>query len=346
MASIPILIGSQRKASRSPRITASTCSRSKRRPGPRYGVKGAAVHLIGPRRLHQHVPARHPAGRFDVAAAPPLRGRLLCARRHGLDAGRVRRWHEAQLRMGPQEPVRDPAERQAPPLQRLGPRARAACHHDRPAAGPEHVPQREVRVRERFRLHRARRQAGLVFGRGRSHHRSSRQPHVGDELRSRSRRHRAEGVGRSRRGRHQHHVRPRRRHDARAHLRNAGRHLQEGPSPRPRLPRDVRHRPRLFAALVRRRQGLPPPRLEARRRVPAGRQAVPPALQHEPKSRPLPRHRHRRPALSAYLRRSAARCSASSRARRARCRRRSRKAATSTSTRIRIPRSMRSGWRK
>ena len=41
-------------------------------------------------------------------------------------------------------------------------------------------------------------------------------------------------LGRPRRRRHQHHVRARRRHHARAHLGNAGRHLQERPPPRRR----------------------------------------------------------------------------------------------------------------
>ena len=56
---------------------------------------------------------------------------------------------------------------------------------------------------------------------------------------------------------------------------------------------------RLFAALVRRREGLPAHRLEARHRVPAGRPAVPPAFQHQRQPGALSRDRRRRPALSA-----------------------------------------------
>ena len=48
------------------------------------------------------------------------------------------------------------------------------------------------------------------------------------------------------------------------------------------------------------REGLHPHRLEARRRVPAGRPAVPPALQYEPAAGALSRHRHRRHALSVH----------------------------------------------
>ena len=51
--------------------------------------------------------------------------------------------------------------------------------------------------------------------------------------------------------------------------------------------------------LVRRPAGLRAHRLEARHGVPAGRPAVPPALQRRPATGPLSRHRLRRPALSA-----------------------------------------------
>ena len=56
-------------------------------------------------------------------------------------------------------------------------------------------------------------------------------------------------------------------------------------------------RPRLLADVVRRRQGLPPHRLEARGGVPAGRPAVPSALQHQPVAGALSRDRGGRPAL-------------------------------------------------
>src|SRR5579871_5870017 len=111
---------------------------------------------------------------------------------------------------------------------------------------------------------------------------------------------RAEILGRPRRRRHQHHVRARRRHHACPHLGNAGRHLQEGPPPRAGLSRHVRHRPRLFIAVVRGRQGLPAARLETRRGVPPRRPAVPSAFQHQHIPGALSRDRRRRAALSAH----------------------------------------------
>jgi hypothetical protein len=106
----PYLDWVARKASRSPRITASTCSRSKRDVAAlrREGRRRASE---GPRRLHQHVPARHSAGRFDDAAASSLRGRLLRARGARARRRSSSRMAQAQLRMGPQEPVRHSAER-------------------------------------------------------------------------------------------------------------------------------------------------------------------------------------------------------------------------------------------
>ncbi len=69
-------------------------------PWPRYGVKGAAVHLKGRGDFCQHVPARYCAGQIDDAAAPPLRRSRLRARRQRQHAARARRRKQAQLRMG------------------------------------------------------------------------------------------------------------------------------------------------------------------------------------------------------------------------------------------------------
>ena len=77
---------------------------------------------------------------------------------------------------------------------------------------------------------------------------------------------------------------------------------KKAPSPRRRLPRLRRHRPRLFAALVRGREGLRAHRLAARRGVRATGPDVPPALQHGARSRALPGGRLRQPALSVHHR--------------------------------------------
>src|ERR1700722_10291911 len=203
--------------------------------------------------------------------------------------------------MGRQEPVRHSAQCQASALQRQRHRARAARHHDQPADDDECLPQRGLRVRSRFRFLRSRRQGGVFFRRGRSHHRAAGQSHVGDQFRPRPDRDRAQNLGRPRRWRHQHHVRARRRHHARAYLGNAGRHLQERASSRPELPRHVRDRAGLLAALVRARQGFPPHRLEARHGAGAVGPAVPPAFQYRAAAGALSRHRGRRSALSDHL---------------------------------------------
>ena len=318
-------------------------SRSRPRMWPRAGVKSRGGASQGPRRLRQHVPVRHSARRLDGAAAPSLRRRHLRARRHRHDPDRVRRRPQAQLRMGPAQPVRDPAQRQAPPLQRQRPRARAARLHHRPAAGDEHVPRREIRVRHRLRVRRAHRQERVLRRRGRPHHRAAGQPHVGDQFRPRPRGDRAQILGRPRRRRHQHHVRARRRHHARPHLGNAGRHLQEGPPPRPRLPRDVRHRPRLLA-----RCGSTARRISTRLDWNYG-MVFPPAdqqfHQHFNASQQPARYLATgvgglRYPLTLQQRRSLLGVKP---ARRARCRSASRRAATRSSTRTRTRASTRSG---
>src|SRR5216684_6133158 len=126
--------------------------------------------------------------------------------------------------------------------------------------------------------------------------------HVGDQLRPRSRRLRAQDLGAARRRRIEHDVHPRRRHHARAHLADAGRHLQEGAPPRSRLSRLRRHRPRFLAAVVRGRKGLRAHRLEAWLGVRAAGPDVPPTLQYGSRSCALPRRRLRQPALPVHHR--------------------------------------------
>ena len=127
-----------------PRTTASICSRSRPRRGRAIGVKGAAVHLKG----------RGDFANMFVFEIPP--GGSTTPQRHlyedvvyvlegtGSTQLEFADGTQAQLRMGPAQPVRDPAQRQAPPFQRQRPRARAAGHHHRPAAGDEHLPQRAI----------------------------------------------------------------------------------------------------------------------------------------------------------------------------------------------------------
>ena len=109
----------------------------------------------------------------------------------------------------------------------------------------------------------------LLLGRRGFHPDSPGQSHVGNKFRPRRVEDRAACLRRPRRGVEQHQIYSRGRRSLRAHVGNARRHLQEGAPPRLRHACHLHHRPWLFAALVRRRQGLRPHRLEARRRLPA-----------------------------------------------------------------------------
>ena len=124
-----------------------------------------------------------------------------------------------------------------------------------------------------------------------------------------------------------------------ATYKKAHRHLAGHARPDP-------HRRRLLAALERGRDRLHARRLEARRRLPALREAVPPALRDQQQRLALCRDRPRRdlryPLTEAQRRMSLS--DAGRRSRRSRAA--SRRAATRSSTRIRIRASTRSGSRR
>ncbi len=90
------------------------------------------------------------------------------------------------------------------------------------------LPQRGLRLRQRLRIPGAAGRGEILQRRRRVHPGAARPQHVGDEFHPRPRRLRAQAVGRARRRRLEHDVHPGRRHHARAHLADAGRHLQEG----------------------------------------------------------------------------------------------------------------------
>ena len=146
---MPIWTGSRPKGSRSPTIIAVDLFSVETALWPRYGVNGAAVHLKGRGDFANMFVFDIPPGGSTAAAAPPLRGRGLRAGGHRLDPDRIFRRQQEELRMGPAQPVRHSAQRQAPAFQRPAARARAARHHHRPAAGDEHLPRRPLRVRDR-----------------------------------------------------------------------------------------------------------------------------------------------------------------------------------------------------
>jgi len=183
-------------------------------------------------------------------------------------------------------------------------RAPAREHH-RPADDDERLPQREIHLRQRVRVRRPHRQERVLRRRGATSSRCVRGNHMWEtnfvpdlsaiELKTwgRSRRPAAPNImfvlGR--------------RLDARAHFRDAGRHLQEGASPRGRATMFMlRHRPRLFAAVVRHGQDRAH-RLEARRRLPARADNMfHQHFKHLGRAGALSRHHARRPALSRDLR--------------------------------------------
>ena len=188
------------------------------------------------RRLRGHVRARDPGGRSHVNAASPLRGRGVRAvgtgqHDHRGSGGR------AELRVARGQPLRAAAQRRVPPLQRQRPARGPLRRRHRSAAGHERLPQRVVHLRQRRGLPRAFRRPAIQQGRGHAVATRARTPHLGDELRPGPAHARAPALGRARRRFEQHRVRPRRRHDARPHIRDAGRHLQEGAPARCRLPR-------------------------------------------------------------------------------------------------------------
>ena len=113
---------------------------------------------------------------------------------------------------------------------------------------------------------------------------------------------RAQSLGRPRRRRQQYHVRAGRRHNACPHFRNARRHLQKSAPAWAQLPRDVCIGKRALAALVRRRARFPEDRLETWRGLHARRPAVSSALHHQQQPRALLGHGRRRLTLSIYAR--------------------------------------------
>ena len=144
-------------------------------PWPRYGVNGAAVHLQGPRRFRQHVRLRDRARQVDDAAAPSLRRGHLRARGPRLDPARVRRRQQAQLRVGTSAACSPSRSTPSTGTSTAAARERALLgEHHQPADGDEHLSQRDLRLRQRFRFRRARGQERIFRRRGRSHHGAAR----------------------------------------------------------------------------------------------------------------------------------------------------------------------------
>ena len=144
----------------------------------------------------------------------------------------------------------------------------------------------------------------LLQRRRRPAHDRSRQEHLADELRPRSRFDRADRLRRARPRLAQHQVRAGRQHHAHAHLGDRARDLQESAPARRRHARHDAHRRRLLAALESRRHRLRARRLEVRYGVSAVRAAIPPALRHQQQRLALPRDGPRRREL--HLHRAAA----------------------------------------
>ena len=214
---------------------------------PRYGVKGAAVHLKG----------RGDFANMFVFEIPP--GGSTAPQRH-LYEEVVYVLEGQRQRPSSNSPTAPSAASSGAPrslfaiplnakhrhFNASGRERALLVEHHQPAAGAEHLPQRGLRLRQPISTSPSAPASSEYFS------------GEGDLITVRPGNHMWETnfvpdlasielkiVGRPRRRRHQHHVRARRRHHARAHLGDAGRHLQEGPPPRAELPRDVRDRPGL-----------------------------------------------------------------------------------------------------
>ena len=189
--------GPRTKACRSPRISASTCSRCRPRPGRASASTAGIVHLKGRGDFVSIFVLDLAPGAQVVAAEAPVRGGRLRALRPRQHHDRDQRRPQAQLRMGAEEPVRAAAQRPLPALQFERARARAARLDQQSRAHAQPVPQRSLRVRQRLRLSRAAGRGQVFQRRRRVHPGAARPQHVGDEFHPRSRRLRAQGLGRS-----------------------------------------------------------------------------------------------------------------------------------------------------
>ena len=105
---------------------------------PRYGIKGAAVHLWAVATSHTLCSTLHP-----VRPTPQrhLYEEVVYVLEETVAPDRTLRRPEAQFRMGAAQPLRHPAERQASAFQRQRKRAGLDRQHNRPAAGDEHISQ-------------------------------------------------------------------------------------------------------------------------------------------------------------------------------------------------------------
>ena len=126
---------------------------------PRYGVKGAAVHLKGRGDFCNMFVLDIPPGGSTIAAAAPLRGRrttcskAAAARRSNSPTARSAASSGVPKACSPSRSTPSTAfQRQRHASARL-----LATHHQH-ADHHERLPQRGLRLRRRFRLHRPRRQ--------------------------------------------------------------------------------------------------------------------------------------------------------------------------------------------
>ena len=132
-------------------------------PWPRYGVKGAAVHLKGRGDFaNMFVFDIPPGGNRPRRSATSTKRSSTCSKATAARRSNSPTARKRSFEWGAAQPVRDPAQRQAPPFQRQRPRARAARLHHQPADDDEYLPQRALRLRQRLRFRRARRQEASI----------------------------------------------------------------------------------------------------------------------------------------------------------------------------------------
>ena len=205
------------------------------------GAQGRPRHLHQSRRHRRHerrLRLRDPARRAALQPGRQLFEEMIYVLEgNGSTPGLVRRERKkVSFEWKAGQPVRHPAERLAPPLQRPRRRARALPRRDQRAGGDEPVPQpatssstRRSRFDDRFAG-----QARLLRRRGQAVHAGANRcmletNFVPDAHNIELYAWKERGAGGS-----EHHVRAGAQHDGGAHLGVPGRHLQEGPPARAR----------------------------------------------------------------------------------------------------------------
>ena len=243
--------GRRRKACRSPRISASTCSQVPTAPWPRFGVDGGLVHLKGRGDFVSIFVLDLAPGAKSAPQKHLFEEVVYVLSGHGNTTIETSDGRKHSFEWGPKSLFALPLNARYQHFNSSG-RERARLASTNNLALMLNLFHNEAFVFDNAYDFPERQGAAKYFSGegefipvrpGRNMWETNFIPDLaGFELKS---------LGAARRRRIEHDVHPRRRHHARPHLADAGRHLQEGPPPRRRLPRLRGHRAWLLAAVVR-----------------------------------------------------------------------------------------------